>query len=171
MRKFFVVMMAAFLSFAAYAQDFREATAEESEAILAKVELSPSEIGSLKCDFTQTKHTALLDEDLVSKGHVAIDAPKTIVWEVTSPYQKMSKVDISSDKRMQAMARKNDFAKKVYVSGKEYKVVLTPLKRDLKQLFKTIEVTFLQSTGDAEKVVMTDAAGDTTTIEFRNVKR
>lgn len=164
------MMAAALLSLAAYAQDFREATSEESEAILAKVELSPAEIGSLKCDFTQTKHTSLLDEDLVSKGHVTIDAPKTIVWEVTSPYQKVSTIDISSDKRMQAMSRKAEFSKKVYVSDKKYKVVLTPLKRDLKQLFKTIEATFLEN-GDAEKVVMTDSAGDTTTIEFRNVKR
>lgn len=159
------------LACAAYAQDFRQASPEESADVLSKVELSPAELGSLKCDFVQTRHSSLLTEDLVSKGKLTVNAPKMLVWEVTSPYKSVTQVPLDTDKRIAAMSRKNDFTRTVYVSDKEYKIVLVPLKRDMKQLFSKIEATVLRSSGDVRKVVMTDASGDTTTIEFSHVER
>jgi len=171
MKRLLITVATALLAVTAYSQDFRAASAEETEAILASVELSPSEVGNLKCNFTQTRRTALLDDDLVTKGRLVIDGSKTLTWEVTSPYKSKSTISLDSDKRLQAMSRKNDFSKKVYVSDKEYKVEMTPLKRDLKQLFTSIEARINRSTGDVLKVVLTDAAGDTTTIEFHEIER
>lgn len=171
MKRMIIFAATLLIACAAYAQDFRQASPEESAEILSKVELSPSEQGSMKCDFVQTRHSALLTEDLVSKGKLTINAPKTLVWEVTSPYKSVSQVALDSDKRLAAMSRKNDFSKTVYVSDKEYKIVLVPLKRDMKQLFSKIEATVLRSSGDVRKVVMLDAAGDSTTIEFSHVER
>ncbi|MCQ2144191.1 MAG: outer membrane lipoprotein carrier protein LolA [Bacteroidales bacterium] len=171
MRRIITFAATLLLACAAYAQDFRQASPEESAEILSKVELSPAEVGSLKCDFVQTRHSSMLKEDLVSKGKLTINAPKSLVWEVTSPYKSSSQVALDSDKRLAAMSRKNDFSKTVYVSDKEYKIVLVPLKRDMKQLFTKIEATVLRSSGDVRKVVMYDASGDSTTIEFSHVER
>lgn len=155
----------------AYSQNFRAATAEEAEAVLSQVELSPVEVGSLRCDFVQTRHTALLEEDLVTRGRLSIDSGRTLVWEVTSPHKSRSVISLDSDRRLQAMSRKNDFSKKVYVSDREYKVVLAPLKRDMKQLFVSIEAFVTRSDGNVRRVVMTDPSGDTTTIEFHGIER
>ena len=155
----------------AMAGDFRPATPEETAEVLAEVELSPAELGSLRCHFTQTRRTAMLEEALVTRGVLTIDAPKTLVWEVTEPYSSRSVVALDSDKRMKAMGRKNDFDRKLFISSDTYRIEMTPLKRDLKQLFAGICAWIDKATGDVRKVVLTEASGDTTTIEFHGITK
>jgi len=171
MKRLMVLAAGLLATVALGAQDFREATEEEIATVLSQVEINPSQVGALKADFVQTRHTALLEEDLVTKGNLVISEKGTLTWNVVSPKASTSVVSLDSDKRMQAMSRKNDFSKTVYVSAKEWKILLKPLKRDMKQLFSTIEVWVNRSTGDVRQVLMTDGAGDTTKIEFSNVKR
>ena len=170
MKKFLAILFLTFPLLAG-AQQWSPASADDAAAVLAKVDAVVSNVGTLSCNFVQTKHTAMLEEDLVSKGRMSVEAPATLVWEYTSPSQKSYTTNLNDNRRYQAMARKKDFSREVFSGAKEWKIVLTPLKRDLKQLFAGIEVWMDKASGEFTRVVMTDPNGDTTKIEFSNVKR
>lgn len=153
------------------AQGLREADAGESAAVLARIDAAASFEGRLTADFTQTRHSSLLTEDLVSKGKMDLSAPKTLVWEYVSPAAKRSEIDLTGNARYAAMSRKADFSRTVYADKGGWKICLKPLKRDLKQMFSLIEVWMDDATGEYSKVILTEASGDSTTITFSNVKR
>ncbi len=153
------------------AQQWQSAGADDAATVLERVDAVVSSVGTMSCSFVQTKHTALLEEDLVSRGRMSVEAPATLVWEYTSPAPKTYTTNLNDNRRFQAMARKKDFSREVFSGAKEWKIVLTPLKRDLKQLFAGIEVWMDKASGEFTRVVMTDPNGDTTKIEFSNVKR
>lgn len=161
-------MIAAVTAFSAKAGDFRAASPEETVAALAAFDVLSSEPLQFVSDFTQRRHTALLEEDLVSKGRLTMNAPENLVWAYISPEKKSYTVDLTTDARFTAMGRKEDFSREVLVGADgSYRIMLKPLKRDLKKLFALIEVDMKD--GGFAKVRMTELSGDYTEIEFANV--
>lgn len=154
----------------AFAQEYREATPDEASAVLARVDEAASFEGRLTADFTLIKRSSMLEEDLVSKGHMVLDSPSTLLWEYISPTAQSTTIDLNSNNKFAFMSRKGDFSRSVYAGKGEWKICLKPLKRDLRQMFSTIEVWMDDQTGHYKKVVMSDTAGDTTTILFSNVR-
>lgn len=155
------------LAFSAEAGNFRAASAEETAAALETFDRVSMEARRFVCDFVQTRHTSLLDEDLVSKGRLTMDAPDSLVWAYISPEKKTYTVDLNSDARFKAMGRRQDFSREVLMgTDGTCRIVLKPLKRDLKKLFSLVEVDMVS--GAFSKVKMTEASGDFTLIEFGN---
>lgn len=171
MKRFLLIFVFVLTGFTVLAQDWPEASAELSATVLARLDASSDAAGHLSCDFVQTRHTALLEEDMVSRGHMVLDAPKFLVWEYVSPSAKSYSMNLTDNRKYQAMGRKKDFSRVVFDGPKQWKIVLTPLKRDLRQLFRGIEVWMDKQSGEFVKVTMTDPSGDYTTIQFSNVKR
>lgn len=166
-----LLIPALFLCILAGAQTFRDTSPEESAAVLAKVDAALSFRGRLTADFVQTRHSSLLAEDMVSRGKMTLNAPEILVWEYSAPSQKRSEVKLAGNARYAAMSRKGDFSRTVLGGNGEWKICLKPLKRDLKQLFSSIEVWMDAASGEYSKVILTETSGDSTTLEFSNVRR
>lgn len=169
MKRLFVILVAGLaLAFSAKAGDFRAASPEEAAAALEAFDRVSTEPRKFVCDFVQRRHTSLLEEDLVSRGRLTMDAPESLVWAYLSPEEKTYTVDLTTDARFNAMGRKQDFSREVLVGGDgTVRIMLRPLKRDLKKLFSVVEVDM--KAGAFSRVRMTEVTGDYTTIDFGNV--
>ena len=137
-------------------------------------------IWGIEADFTQVKEVRMLKEPQVAMGHLSYHAPDKMCWEYLSPdtcrwelgnsatapqVQQLLQfiVNTISGDYLQDSA---DFT--VGQEGNTY--LLSPKKRELKQLFQSVQITLNESTRVAERVVLTEKNGDKSTISFHNVQ-
>ena len=121
---------------------------------------------SLEADFVQTKNVAMLNEPQVSTGHLSYRAPDYIRWAYTSPQILVWEVngELSNvNPQVQRLLRMimssisgeaNDDAK---------------MMREVKKMFRAMNITMDEQTGVAQRVEMVEKNGDTTIIEFTHV--
>jgi len=129
----------------------------------------PTKVDHLSADFTQVRIQVMLAEEQTMTGHFDYTAPNTINWkydngiEAKLPPQMLQFISkaVSGD----LLEENADFS--VTQSGDV--VVLTPKRRQLKQLFKEISIRFNSLTGLAGEVTMIEASDDITVITFRNI--
>ncbi len=125
-----------------------------------------SVILSLEADFVQTKNVAMLNEPQVSTGHLSYRAPDYIRWAYTSPQTLVWEVNgeqSNVNPQVQRLLRMimssisgeaNDDAK---------------MMREVKKMFRAMNITMDEQTGVAQRVEMVEKNGDTTIIEFTHV--
>ena len=125
-----------------------------------------SVILSLEADFVQTKNVAMLNEPQVSTGHLSYRAPDYIRWAYTSPQPLVWEVNgeqSNVNPQVQRLLRMimssisgeaNDDAK---------------MMREVKKMFRAMNITMDEQTGVAQRVEMVEKNGDTTIIEFTHV--
>ena len=125
-----------------------------------------SVILSLEADFVQTKNVAMLNEPQVSTGHLSYRAPDYIRWAYTSPQTLVWEVNgeqSNVNPQVQRLLRMimssisgeaNDYAK---------------MMREVKKMFRSMNITMDEQTGVAQRVEMVEKNGDTTIIEFTHV--
>ena len=125
-----------------------------------------SVILSLEADFVQTKNVAMLNEPQVSTGHLSYRAPDYIRWAYTSPQTLVWEVNgeqSNVNPQVQRLLRMimssisgeaNDDAK---------------MMREVKKMFRAMNITMDEQTGVAQRVAMVEKNGDTTIIEFTHV--
>ena len=125
-----------------------------------------SVILSLEADFVQTKNVAMLNEPQVSTGHLSYRAPDYIRWAYTSPQTLVWEVNgeqSNVNPQVQRLLRMimssisgeaNDDAK---------------MMREVKKMFRSMNITMDEQTGVAQRVEMVEKNGDTTIIEFTHV--
>ena len=140
---------------------------------------------TLQFRFVMTRHSALLTQDLVSRGRAAYAYPDKVRWEVEQPSPSLFVMDgiDAGDRRQQSLMRnvaklgekglvnETDFIVTVYASPKVWQVDLVPLRRDLSQLFSRITLLTDAGTGELRSIVLSDQGGDTTQLEFSSVVR
>ncbi len=140
--------------------------------------VTPQTPQQVEADFTQTKATSLLKQAQVSAGHFSYKAPDYLRWEYTSPTSLVwtTANDGSTNQHVQQvlhlilrtingdyLQENSDFA----VSQTDTDTyLLSPKKRELRQLFTSIRIHLVKATGLADQVVLTEKNGDTTTIAF-----
>ena len=139
-------------------------------------------ISSFVAPFVQQKQSPLFDTPQESKGVLTYRQPDYLRWEYTYPQAFVwelegNKGNMSSQlKSMVTLIResiKGDFekAKSAFDIGIEDNIItLTPKKRELKNIFRSIRITLNPATQVAKQVEMTEASGDITTISFTNVQ-
>lgn len=140
--------------------------------------LSPIPPQSVEADFVQRKTTSLLKEDQVSNGHFSYHAPDYLRWEYISPAplvwttENQSTTNPHIQQILQLILRtvngdylqeNSDFSLSQTDTAT---YILTPKKRELRQLFSSICIHIVPATGLADQVVLTEKNGDTTTISF-----
>ncbi len=140
---------------------------------------------SLRFRFTQVRHSALLTEDLVSKGRAAFVFPEKVRWEVEQPHASvfvMNGLD-AGDRRQQALMRnlsklsgkglinEDDFVVTVYAAPGQWQIDLVPLRRDLGQLFARITLLTRPDTGELRSVLLSEKGGDLTEIHLQNLEK
>ena len=138
------------------------------EDVLSRI-LEVNTFSSLQASFTQVRHSSLMTENLESRGKVWLLAPDKVRWEVTAPFSKVTVFngDIPSGRRFRLPSEK-DFSASV-VEGDGLSVVLVPLRRDLKQLFRQIVLTVDPETLLVRKALLVNPEGDWTSLSFSDV--
>ena len=186
-------MAMSFIS-SAYSQIMSEAQ------IRTKINQAASQLQTLQCDFVQTKHLKMLNDKLVSHGKMYYKKSDKLRWEYTTPYhyifilngsrvllkneKRNDIIDVNQNKVFKEIARlmmnsvvgkslsdSRDFSSKISSSNSELIATLTPMRKDLKQMFKQISLYFSQSTSLVYKVILVEKNGDKTVIELKNAKK
>lgn len=161
--------------------------AQAAEAI-QKIDASCAGIKSLKADFKQVKDIAILNEKMVSTGKMWFSGGM-LRWEYVSPYtylfilnkekvllqssQTSSKMDVNSNRLFKSIARiimnsitgqglsgSGDFKVKMFLDGGCYVAELEPLKKEMRQMFKTVRLHFGKDLKVSE-VDLVDNSGET----------
>lgn len=186
-------MAMSFIS-SAYSQNMSDAQ------IRTKINQAASQLQTLQCDFVQTKHLKMLNDKLVSHGKMYYKKSDKLRWEYTTPYhyifilngsrvllkneKRNDIIDVNQNKVFKEIARlmmnsvvgkslsdSRDFSSKISSSNSELIATLTPMRKDLKQMFKQISLYFSQSTSLVYKVILVEKNGDKTVIELKNPKK
>lgn len=175
-----------------------EQTDDKRSALTASIEKAHKQMTSLSAQFTQRKSSALFTEDAVQKGKLNYKSPKMLRWEYTSPKAMTvifanGKVLLKTDKGTVQNPNKmlnemgtmiigtingsflndaSNFSAKYYKNSKTgaVTVVLTPVNKRIKAYYTKMTITLDAKTLLADKVVMQEVSGDTTTITFYDKK-
>ena len=174
--------------------------AQQSETqIRQKISQIASSMKTMQCDFIQTKHLKMLNDEMVSKGRMYYQQGNRLRWEYTSPYtytfiinddkvllknsQRNDVIDVNKNKLFKEIARimmnsvvgnclqdDKSFKSCISVVGGEWVATLLPLRKDLKQMFQSIMLHFSQKQAVVTQVELTEKNGDKTVIELKNIK-
>ncbi len=165
-----------------------------------KTALAKSNAGvtNIASDFKQVKNLSLLAEKIQSKGKFYFMKPGKVRIEYTEPYyylmvmnggkmmvqdeQKSNKINTGNSKMMQSVNRvmidcmqgtvfsNPDFKTTAYQDNSRYMLTLAPVSAQMKKLFEQIDVYMSKTNMDVVRLVMTEAGGDYTNMEFYNTK-
>ena len=174
-----------------------EVTGDKKTTLVNSIEKAHKQLTSLSAKFTQEKTSSLFTDKMVQKGKLNYKSPKQLRWEYTSPKAmtvifsngkvllKTEKGTTSNPNKMLGemgnmiintingnfLKENSDFSTRYYkTKGGQYAVVLTPVNKRIKAYYKSISITLSSSTFLADKVMLTEANGDVTTITFSDKK-
>ncbi len=151
---------------------------------------------TIQCDFVQDKNLSMMADKIVSKGKFWFKRDNKVRMEYEKPSyyllvingtniktkdgQKENKVSAKSNKIFEqvnnmmidcvqgtALDNKN-FTSKLFENGPNYLVELTPANKNLKGIFKTINLTVDKKDYTVTKIDMQEQSGDNTVISFQH---
>ena len=174
--------------------------AQQSEIqIRQKISQVASSIKTMQCDFIQTKHLKMLNDDMVSKGRMYYQQGNRLRWEYTSPYtyifiinndkvllknnQRNDVIDVNKSKPFKEIARmmmnsvvgscltdEKSFKSSISVSAGEWVATLLPQHKDMKQMFQKIVLHFSQKQAMVTQVELIEKNGDATIIDLKHIR-
>lgn len=171
----------------------------QQNQVIAKIDKSALAIQTMQCHFTQVKSMALMKNSLNSQGTMYFKKPNKLRWQYTTPYdytfilnngkaymksaKSTTTVDVNKNKMFRQitdvimncliggnLSKTSYFKIAMYKSGNTTYAVLTPLKKELKQIYSTITLHFNSSLTMVTKVEMKEKNGDKTTITLSDIK-
>ena len=174
------------------------AQTQGKEAIRAKINKAAQEMRTMQCDFTQTKYSKMLNDQMVSKGRMCYKQKNMLRWEYVSPYtytfilndtQVLLKnehrndiIDTKQNKMFKEIASimmnsvigtsltdRKSFKTSVKDTPAEWIATLVPQSKELKQMFTSIVLHFNKEKSVVVKVEMFEKNGDTTVIALNNI--
>lgn len=169
------------------------------EQIKQKVNQTASAMKTMQCDFVQTKHLKMLNNDFVSHGKMYYQQSNKLRWEYTSPYsytfilnndqvllknkQRNDLIDVKQNKLFREIVRimmssvvgnclADDKNYKVSVAtiGNEWVATLLPQRKDMKQMFQKLVLHFNAKKSVVKTVELFDKKGEKTIIELKNIR-
>lgn len=172
---------------------------EGEQKIIQKVSKAAQSMTSMQCDFVQTKHMKLLNDNMVSYGKMYYQQNSKLRWEYTSPYtytfilndskvllkkgNRNDVIDVNQNKMFKEIARmmmnsvvgkcltdKKDFKISVAETSEQYVATLLPQKKDMKQMFSKVILYVNKRQLSIAKVEMQEKKGDNTVIELKNIQ-
>lgn len=178
------------------AQDADMKAVKDTTAFKTKLKEASATINTIDCDFTQKKHLSFMSEDLMSSGHFSFKKERKIRWEYLKPYSyivvinnndiylkdddKTSHFDSKSNKMFQGindmmvaivkgdLFGSGDFKATFFENDKYFFTKLTPVKGEMKNYMKTIEIYFDKKDMTVVKLKLTELSDDYTYIEYQN---
>lgn len=178
-----------------WAQDMTPVSEKQSQEMIMKINSAASGMKTMKSSFTQTKKLKMMNKSLVSSGEMYYEQSSKLRWEYLSPYKylfiingskvtmknskKTDVVDVNQNKVFQEIAKimmntmtgkcltdKSSFSTTMYLSDNLWVARLLPQRKEMKQVFSEIWITFDPAKLLPTEVVMKDKNGDTTTIKL-----
>jgi len=151
---------------------------------------------TIKSDFVQEKELTMLSEKIVSKGKFWFKKENAVRMEYTQPFQYLMIInggkiyikDSQKENRISAKSNKlfeqinkimmdcvngsalsnADFTARVFESGDAYLAELSPVNKNLKTLFKNINLIVNKKDYAVTRIEMHEPSGDNTTINYIN---
>lgn len=151
---------------------------------------------SIKSDFVQEKNLSLLSDKIVSKGKFWFKKENAVRMEYTTPFQylmiingsnvfikdsqKENKISTKSNKLFQQINKvivdcvkggaleSKDFTSRIFQSNAGYLAELTPVDKNMKNLFKNINIIIDKKDYSVTRIEMHEPSGDNTIIQFNN---
>ena len=125
---------------------------------------------TLQLSFVQTRHSAMLTEDLVSEGRMFLASPDRLRWEVQKPYRSVfvSEGELAVRGRRFRIPTEKDFTATA-LEGEDLAVKLVPVRRDLKSVFREIIVHADKKSLQIRSALLVTPEGDWTLLEFKDV--
>lgn len=190
MKKYFIVLLMSLVSSAVPAQN--------NQKIIDHINQVAHSLKSMQADFIQTKTMKMLGDKMVSNGKMYYQQSNKLHWEYTTPYSytfilnsdkvllkkgtRKDVIDVNKNKVFKEIARimmssmvgtclteKKDFSVSVVESDLSYTATLIPQKKEMKQMYTKIVLTFTKKTSMISRVVMYEKNGDNTEIVLKNV--
>jgi len=199
MRKYTVLIMGLSLCLASLQAQYKDATEEQKREIVSKITQVSDEMNTMQCDFTQVKELSFMDEKITSEGKMAFKKSNKIRWEYTKPYQwvfamdgqnvrmtsgdKTNKIPVNQSKMFNEISKvmiggvsgsglvdSPDFDTQFMVGNNDYKVVLTPKKKEIKDMFSSVQLFVGKADNRIRSVELVDKEGDKTTLTLKNLQ-
>lgn len=174
-------------------------SADRQKQILERIDKAAAEMTTMECDFTQTKTMQLLSTDMQSNGKMYFQRPSKLRWQYLAPYdytfilnndkvqlksaKSTKNIDVKGNKMFRqitdiilncitgaGLKNTSDFTLELYQSNERYFAKMYPKKKELKQIYQVIEVSFNPALTMVSSVIMQEKSGDTTTVKLTNVK-
>ncbi|WP_228852840.1 LolA family protein [Aegicerativicinus sediminis] len=170
----------------------------EAEILKEKVEKSSKNIQSLECNFVQTKHINMLENEVVSTGILYYKNPDNIKWEYLSPKlissvfkgnqlyvieeDNSKKIDLNSNKLIQNLnelvtnsIKGNIFDELLFnltyfETTENYRVEFVPKEKKIRRYYNSFDMIFSKTDFQLNSLYLREANGDYTLIEFRDKK-
>jgi outer membrane lipoprotein-sorting protein len=197
MKKNVILLAALLLCPAVLPAQYRDVTKEQQDEIVSKISQTADEMQTLQGDFIQVKELSFMDDKVTSEGKIYYKKTDKIRWEYTKPYKyvftmdgqnvrlgdKTNKIPVNSSRMFSEISKvmvgsvsgsglvgSPDFDA-VFMAGKEdYKVILTPKKKEIKDLFSTVQLYVGRADNRIQSVELVEKSGDRTTITLKNVR-
>lgn len=168
-------------------------------AVIRQINTAASKLRTMQCDFVQTKYMRMLNDKIMSRGHMYYAQPNRLRWEYTSPYtyifvlnnsqvlmrkgRNSQVVDVNQSRVFKEITRimmnsvvgkclsdRKDFKTSIAATQTEWIATLVPQKKNLRQMFKTIRIHFNKRRLMVSVVELYENNGDRTVIELKNVR-
>ncbi|WP_090656697.1 LolA family protein [Parafilimonas terrae] len=196
MNKLFLTVVFACACCAVQAQHAGYNAVKDIDVFKSRFAAASQKINSIKADFTQEKNLSMLSDKIISKGKFWFKKESKVRMEYTQPFQylmilnnnniyikdgqKENKISAGSNKLFQQVNRvvvdcvrgtafsNADFKVNVFESKAAYLIELTPVAKNLQQLFKHIDIITDKTDYSVNTIVMNETSGDNTTMHFIN---
>jgi outer membrane lipoprotein-sorting protein len=150
----------------------------------------------LQADFIQEKTLTMLSEKIISSGKFSFRKTDRLRMEFTNPFsyllilnggkiyvkdgQKENKISAGSNPLVQQVNRilidcvsgnmldNPDFQNRIFENSTTWLIEFRPVPRNLKELYKNINIVLDKKDFTASSIGMYDASGDKTIIRFQN---
>ena len=199
MKKSLVLLVSMLLCVCSVSAQYQNATKEQKDEIVSKITKSAGDMKTMQGDFTQVKELSFMDDKVTSEGKMYYKKTNKIRWEYIKPYKYVFSMDgqnvrmTSGDKTNQVPVKSSkmfgeiskvmvggvsgsglvdspDFDTQFMVGKDDYKVVLTPKKKEIKDMFSSVQLFVNKVDNRIRSVELIEKSGDKTTITLKNVQ-
>ena len=196
MRKLFLILLIVGAGLASNAQYTGYTLMSDLSKFKESFSAAAQKTNSIKSDFVQEKNLSMLSEKIVSKGKFWFKKDNKVRMEYNQPFQylmilnnnniyikdgqKENKISASSNKLFQQINRividcvkgsafsNTDFTINIFENKQTYLIELSPVAKNLKDIFKSINVTVDKKDYSVLSIQMNEVSGDYTLINFVN---
>ncbi len=172
-------------------------TASEISSFKQLVQNQSKSISSIQTDFTQKKSMAFLENDVISKGRMLLNAEGNLKWQYTEPNKysiifKNDRIYINDNgnkttpnvdqrlfKKISGLISSSikgdvfndaEFTYEYFKKGTDVLVKMTSKDKALAKYIQKIELTFPKNEALVSHVKLIEPSGDFTVISFTNRK-
>lgn len=173
--------------------------AQNDAQVKQKINEAASALATMQCDFVQTKHLKMLNDDIVSKGKIYYRKSDRLRCEYTSPTSyifvmngdkallknknRNRVIDVKQNKRLRgivsimmgnvvgnSLSDEKNFQTVIATTPTEWIATMQPIRKDIRRMFQKIILHFSKQKAMVTAIELIEKNGDKTHIEFKNIR-